>query len=76
MGMAIRTIQQHAQYDRIIVLTDEQTMDIIPEPIGIGYIINVASYKNGIGYGTWNHINGWSESVLKFIQEFERNQHD
>lgn len=33
--------------------------------------VNVASYKNGVGYGPWVHIDGFSEQVLRFIHEFE-----
>jgi 60 kDa SS-A/Ro ribonucleoprotein len=35
-------------------------------------VINVASYRNGVGYGPWTHIDGWSESVLEYIRELER----
>jgi len=31
----------------------------------------VASYKNGIGYGKWTHIDGWSESVIEYIRALE-----
>ena len=34
-------------------------------------MINVASYKQGVGYGRWMHIDGWSEAVIDFIREFE-----
>lgn len=66
----------HAQamksYDRIVVITDEQTHDGIIEPLAKNaYLINVASNANGVGYGRWTHIDGFSESVLKFIAEFE-----
>jgi fructose-specific component phosphotransferase system IIB-like protein len=37
-----------------------------------GYVINVASYKNGVGYGKWTHIDGWSESVVEYIRELEQ----
>jgi len=33
--------------------------------------INVASYKNGVGYGKWTHIDGWSESVIDYIRTLE-----
>jgi len=36
-----------------------------------GYMINVASYKNGVGYGKWTHIDGWSESVIEYIRALE-----
>ena len=48
------------RYDRLIVITDEQAHDTVPAPKGKGYVINVASYKNGVGYGKWTHIDGWS----------------
>jgi hypothetical protein len=55
----------------MIVLTDEQSSDSVPNPKGIGYVINVASYQNGIGYGAWKHIDGWSEAVFDYIRETE-----
>lgn len=58
-------------YDRIIVITDEQTADGIIAPKGKGYVINVASNKNGVGYGAWTHIDGWSEAVIDYIREYE-----
>lgn len=61
-------------YDRIIVITDEQSHQSISGPVAgtKGYFINVASYQNGIGYGQWVHIDGWSEAVIDYIGEFER----
>ena len=59
-------------HDRIIVITDEQSHDRVPAPRAAGYIINVASYKNGVGYGPWNHIDGWSESIIDYIRELEQ----
>lgn len=58
-------------YDRLIVITDEQAHDSIPDPKGKGYVINVAAYQNGVGYGAWNHIDSWSEAVLTYIQRSE-----
>lgn len=57
--------------DRIIVITDEQSADAVPQPQGTGYMLNVASAKNGVGYGAWTHIDGWSESVVDYIVELE-----
>ena len=34
-------------------------------------MINVASAKNGVGYGTWLHIDGWSDKVLDYIVQYE-----
>lgn len=58
-------------YDRLIILTDEQSHTALSNPNGKGYVINVANYKNGIGYGKWTHIDGWSEAVLDFIAATE-----
>jgi 60 kDa SS-A/Ro ribonucleoprotein len=63
-------------YERIIVITDEQSATAVyPPATDKAYFINVSTNKNGIGYGKWTHIDGWSESVLSFIQAFE-NAHD
>lgn len=59
-------------YDRIIVITDEQSHQAISAPeTNKAYFINVANYQNGIGYGKWIHIDGWSESVIEFIRAYE-----
>jgi hypothetical protein len=71
LGKAVEQINKTIAYDRIIVITDEQSADRVPAPKGKGYVINVASYKNGIGYGPWMHIDGWSEEVIDFIGEYE-----
>ena len=70
LGRALGQI--HDRYDRIIVITDEQSHDQVPAPKATGYLINVASYRHGVGYGKWNHIDGWSESVIEYIRELER----
>jgi len=57
--------------NRLIVFTDEQSHDPVPDPKGRAYMINVASYENGVGYGAWHHIDGWSEHVIRYIQEYE-----
>jgi 60 kDa SS-A/Ro ribonucleoprotein len=58
--------------DRLIVITDEQSHDRVPDPEAEhAYMINTASYKNGVGYGKWVHIDGFSESIIRFIHEVE-----
>jgi len=57
--------------DRLIVITDEQSHDNVPAPVGKAYMINVASYENGVGYGPWTHIDGFSEGVIRYIVEAE-----
>lgn len=72
LGWAIKHCESEVPgYDRLIVLTDEQSHDPVSDPVGTGYMINVASAKNGIGYGTWTHIDGWSEAVIDYIRESE-----
>lgn len=61
-------------YDRIIVITDEQSHDPVRGPKTTGYMINVGTYKNGIGYGPWIHIDGWSDRVLDYVTEMETNE--
>lgn len=58
---------------RIIVLTDEQSEDpVTKNPVWAkAYMINVATYANGVGYGKWTHINGFSESIVDYILEVE-----
>jgi hypothetical protein len=70
LGLALDKLDE--RYDRIIVVTDEQSHDRVPAPRGCGYMINVASYRNGVGYGKWMHIDGWSEAVIAYIRELER----
>lgn len=72
MGAAVAGVNANIKYDRLIVLTDEQSSDSVPAPLNKGYVINVASNKNGIGYGAWSHIDGWSEAVIDYIQEIEK----
>jgi hypothetical protein len=71
LGKAVEQVNEKERYDRLIVITDEQAHDTVPNPKGKGYVINVASYKNGVGYGKWTHIDGWSESVVEYIRTLE-----
>jgi hypothetical protein len=70
LGQALDRIDE--RYDRIVVITDEQSHDRVPAPRATGYVINVASYRNGVGYGAWTHIDGWSDAVIDYIRELER----
>jgi len=75
LGAALAQIYR-LPHDRLIVVTDEQSHDRVGDPIAPqSYMINVASYQNGVGYGRWTHIDGFSEGVLRFITESE-NDHD
>ena len=70
LGAALDAVKE--PYDRIVVITDEQSHDRVSAPKGKGYMINVASARNGVGYGHWAHIDGWSEAVVEYIRELER----
>lgn len=74
--------QKAVSYDRLIVITDEQAHGgygtgyhnkgmPAPRQGARGYMINVASAKNGVGYGPWTHIDGFSEGVLRYIHALE-----
>jgi hypothetical protein len=71
LGNAVEEINNAEEYDRLIIITDEQSSQAVPNPKATGYVINVAAYKNGIGYGPWIHIDGWSEAVFDYIQEIQ-----
>jgi 60 kDa SS-A/Ro ribonucleoprotein len=72
LGKAVEELNRKHGYDRLIVISDEQAHDTVSAPKGRGYVINVASYKNGVGYGKWTHIDGWSESVVDYIRRLEQ----
>lgn len=59
------------QMDRLIVITDEQSADCVGAPGCKGYLINVATFENGVGYGDWTHVNGFSEAVVSYIAAVE-----
>lgn len=82
---AVAAVNANVPYDRIVVITDEQanatswgygrmggSLTSMPAPnCKKAYVINVASAQNGVGYGPWVHIDGFSEAVLRFIHEHE-----
>jgi hypothetical protein len=70
IGESLKALRE--KYDRIIVFTDEQSHDRVPDPVGKGYVINVATNRNGVGYGRWLHIDGFSEAALDFIRGLEK----
>jgi len=72
------TVKRETRADRVIVFTDEQDCDLKLNPEQANafgkhnYLVNVASFKNGVGYGKWTHIDGWSESVIEYIRALEQ----
>lgn len=71
LGKAVREINQ-IPHERLIVVTDEQSADVVPEAKARhAYMINVAAYEHAIGYGDWIRISGFSENVLNWIHTHE-----
>jgi len=73
MGKAVTAVNGTG-YDRVIVISDEESQDRVPAPIEgtKAYILNVASYKNGVNRSEWTTITGFSENVLTYIAESEK----
>jgi hypothetical protein len=69
LGKAIAGIDRKG--DRLIVFTDEQSHDQVPEPKARGTMVNVASYQHGVGHGAWTRVNGFSEAVVAWIAASE-----
>jgi len=85
-GLAVAAANGHG-YDRIIVLTDGQwhmpdasgfttrtgeALAVSPAPLTPrAYMVNLAPYRNGVGSGKWEQINGWSEAILDYIRALE-----
>ncbi len=65
LGKAVAEVDRKGT--RLIVITDEQSHDKVPAPKGDGYMINVASYRNGVGAGDWTCVDGFSEAVIDWI---------
>lgn len=82
LKQVIEYVREHEKgtADRIIVFTDEQDCDLVNKPASAkpfgknNYLINVASAQNGIGYGPWTHIDGFSEAVVDYIAHSEEFQ--
>lgn len=70
LGRAIQEVKGSIDPDRLIVITDEQSQDPVPD--FKGYLINVASNRNGVGYGQCVHIDGWSDKVIDYIIQYEK----
>ena len=68
-----RAVAAMPKCDRLIVITDEQSSDAVGAGSGKqNYMINVASYQNGVAYNTqWTKLSGFSENVVQWIQKVE-----
>jgi 60 kDa SS-A/Ro ribonucleoprotein len=80
LAAAVRGVNARFKYDRIIVITDEQSDDGIAPPLpgAAAYVMNVASYENGVTRGMdggrWVGISGWSPHALRFIEQLEADE--
>jgi hypothetical protein len=72
IGASLQDVDAKTTYDRLIVITDEQSYDTPRAPkCSKGYILNVGSYDNGVNHGAWTTITGFSEAVLDYIRMAE-----
>ena len=76
MGTSIEALKAsvpESKRHRLIVITDEQTSDRVRSSgFSNAYIVNVAPYQQGVGYGSYVHINGFSSAVIGYIREYEK----
>lgn len=76
IGGALQYVErQVGVHDRTIVITDMQSQDSIGK-LGAkqGYMLNVASYRNGVSAKGMIHIDGFSEQTMRYIVELEKDQ--
>jgi 60 kDa SS-A/Ro ribonucleoprotein len=71
LGAALDALHGSVAYERLIVVTDEQSHDRVGTPRGLGYMVNVAAYRHGVGDGDWVRVDGWSERILEFVIALE-----
>ena len=78
LGLALQAFimnrKKDVKVDRVIVVTDEQ-VDNNPPRMNVPncYIINVGCYQNGIkNNGEWLTVTGFSEHVIDYIVEIEK----
>lgn len=71
LGQAVDAINREVEYSRLIVFTDEQSHDRVPNPKGKAYLVNVATNQYGVNHGAWEQVNGFSESIVQYIMELE-----
>jgi 60 kDa SS-A/Ro ribonucleoprotein len=69
LGKAVKEVDKKGE--RLIVFTDEQSHDKVESPVGVGYMVNVASNQHGVGHGPWRRVDGFSEAVIAWIAASE-----
>jgi 60 kDa SS-A/Ro ribonucleoprotein len=58
--------------DRLIVFTDHYKVSASQ---GRGWMVNVASYQQGVGQDAWTRADGFSEAVIAWIAASEETMH-
>lgn len=74
LGAAVSEMNK-LPHDRLIVVTDEQSHDLVPGPAARhAYMVNVAGYKPAVAYGAWTKIEGFSEGIIRYIDAIETDE--
>ncbi len=70
---AVQRALQDGPWDRCIMISDMQLHDNLQAypQIKHKYMVNVRSYQNGVGYGNWKWIDGFSSQTLRYMRELE-----
>ncbi len=72
------TYLQEKDADRVICISDSQDCDLVNKPDSAkaygkkNYLMDISCEKNGIGYNKFTVINGFSESLIDYIQMSEQ----
>lgn len=75
LARAIKELNRICAYERIIIITDEQSADGVSKPHSDSraYMMNVATDENGVGSENhWNTISGWSPHIFRYISALEK----
>ena len=73
LGSSLRQVNNGYGYDRVIVITDEQSYTRTQNiPVKNAYLLNVGAYENGVNHEVWTTITGFSEAVFDYIVESEK----
>jgi hypothetical protein len=72
LAQAVSYINTNETYNRLIIFHDDESATTPPPSVSRGYSVNVASGSSGVTYGDYLHVNGFSENVLHYIAEYEK----
>ena len=76
LNRALRDVDYGKDYDRLIIITDEQSRGKLGQPKAkMNVCINVAPYNRSVCYNSnWINISGWSDRVVDFLYEIENDK--